>query len=239
MQPAPLQTLRYGTTQITYDVVFSARTTLAINVYPEGRVSVRAPHGSDLETIAALVQKRAGWIIKQQQRFRSYAPPTVFPREYVSGESYRYLGRQYRLKVRDGTPEQLALGRSDLFVTVRDRDPQRVQRLLERWYRAEAQRIFAERLHACWPRVAPLGVAVPTLTIRRMKTRWGSCGRNGRILLNLRLIQAPIDLIDYVLVHEVCHLKEHNHSTRYYALLDTAMPDWRERRQRLNAYEFV
>jgi predicted metal-dependent hydrolase len=72
-----------------------------------------------------------------------------------------------------------------------------------------------------------------------MKTRWGSCGRNGRILLNLRLIQAPIEAIDYVIVHELCHLKEHNHSKRYSALLDTTMPDWRERRRRLNAYEFI
>lgn len=84
-----------------------------------------------------------------------------------------------------------------------------------------------------------LDLARPTLTIRRMKTRWGSCGRSGRILLNPRLLQAPLDLIDYVVVHELCHLKEHNHSKRYYALLDAAMPDWRDRRKRINAYEFV
>ncbi len=87
--------------------------------------------------------------------------------------------------------------------------------------------------------MAYLDLPYPTLTIRHMKTRWGSCSRHGRILINLRLIQAPLELIDYVIVHEVCHLKEHNHSKRYYLLLDTAMPDWRERRERLNAYEFV
>jgi predicted metal-dependent hydrolase len=239
MQQSHLYSIDYGTTQIEYDVCFSRRKTLAIQVYPDQRVSVRAPHGSALDTIATIVGKRAGWIVKQQQRFASYAPPTVLPREYVSGESYRYLGRQYRLKVLDGTPEQVTLGRTDLFVTVRNKEPQRVQRVLEQWYRTEAHRIFAERLQACFGRVDYLGVPYPTLSIRRMKTRWGSCGRNGRILLNLRLIQAPIESIDYVVVHELCHLKEHNHSKRYYALLDTAMPDWRERRQRLNAYEFV
>ncbi len=239
MQREVLHSIAYGTTQITYDVAFSRRKTLAIHVYPDGRVSVRSPQSNSLDAVAGIVQKRAGWIVKQQQRFKSYAPPTLLPREYVSGESYRYLGRQYRLKVLDGTPEQVALGRTDVYVTVRNKAPQQVQQLLERWYRTQAQRIFADRLDVCWPRVAHLDLAYPTLAVRRMKTRWGSCGRNGRILLNLRLIQAPLDLIDYVLVHELCHLKEHNHSKRYYTLLDMAMVDWRERRQRLNEFEFV
>lgn len=239
MQRTRRHCITYGTTEIAYDVAFSHRTTLAIQVFPDGRVTVRAPQGCSLVRIEEVVGKRAGWIIKQYQRFQSYAPPTVLPREYVSGESYRYLGRQYRLKVLAGTPEQVVLGRTELYVTARDKEPQRVRRVLDTWYREEARRIFAERLAVCWPRVVHLQVASPTLSIRQMKTRWGSCGRNGRILLNLRLLQAPIDLIDYVVVHELCHLKEHNHSKRYYALLDTAMPDWRERRQRLNVCEFV
>jgi predicted metal-dependent hydrolase len=239
MQLERTHVISYGNTEIAYDLSFSRRKTLAIHVYPDGRVSVRAPEGSRLETIAGLVARRAGWIVRQQQRFSSYPPAVAVPREYISGESYRYLGRQYRLKVLDGAPEQLALGRTEIYVTARNQEPQRVQRLLERWYRAEARRVFSERLAACWPRVAHLDCAFPVLNIRRMKTRWGSCGRSGRILLNLRLIQAPIESIDYVIVHELCHLKEHNHSKRFYALLDTAMPDWRERRQRLNAYEFV
>lgn len=94
-------------------------------------------------------------------------------------------------------------------------------------------------MRACFPRVAHLDIALPPLTIRRMKTRWGSCSRDGKIILNLRLIQAPIPYIDYVIVHELCHLKEHNHSKRYYALLDTTMPDWRDWRQRLNGYELL
>ena len=208
-------------------------------MYPDQQVAVKAPNGCALATIAAIVQKRGGWIVKQQRRFGSYAPPMVATREYVSGESYRFLGRQYRLKVLDGTRSSIALGRTDMLVTVPKRDPQRVQRLLERWYRAAAQRVFHERLDHCMQRVAHLGITVPSLTIRRMKRRWGSCSRNGRIILNLRLIQAPVEHIDYVIVHELCHLKEHNHSRRYYALLDTAMPDWRDWRQQLNAYEFV
>jgi hypothetical protein len=179
MQPEPMQTIRYGTTQIAYDVVFSRRTTLAIQVYPDGRVSVRAPQGCAAETIAGIVRKRAGWIVKQQHRFRSYAPPVVVPRDYVSGESYRYLGRQYRLKVLTGLPEQVVLGWTEMYVTVRQKEPRQVQRVLERWYRAEAQRIFAERLAACWPQIAHLDVPFPTLSIRRMTTRWGAVAAVG------------------------------------------------------------
>jgi len=234
-----MHTVAYGTTQISYTVHFARRKTLAINVYPDQHVAVKAPNGCDLATVAAIVQKRGGWIVKQQRRFQHYALPAAAPREYVSGESYRYLGRQYRLKVLDGSKSTLALGRTDMLVTVPKRDGQRVQRLLERWYRAEAERVFQERLEHCVKRVAHLGIAVPPLTIRRMKRRWGSCSRDGRIILNGRLIQAPVEYIDYVIVHELCHLKEHNHSKRYYALLDKAIPDWRDWRQRLNAYEFT
>jgi hypothetical protein len=238
IQQARTHSVAYGTTHITYSVHFARRKTLAINVYPDQRVAVKAPEGCDLQTIAAIVHKRGGWIVKQQRRFQWDAPPTVAPREYVSGESYRYLGRQYRLKVFDGSTS-ITLSRTDILVTVPNRDGQRVQRLLERWYRAEAKLVFGERLERCMERVAYLGIVPPSLTIRRMKRHWGSCSRTGRIILNLRLIQAPVEYIDYVIVHKLCHLKEHNHSKRYYALLDIAMPDWREWRQRLNAYEFV
>lgn len=138
----------------------------------------------------------------------------------------------------NGRPEQVALGCTDIVVTARNKEPQRVGYVLEAWYRAESRRVFAEQRSACWPRVAHLNVLFLTLGIRRMKRRWGSCGRNGHILLNLHLLHMPIDLIDYVMVHEFCHLKEHNHSTRCYALLATAMPDWQKRRARLSTCEF-
>jgi predicted metal-dependent hydrolase len=114
--------------------------------------------------------------------------------------------------------------------------PSVVQKLLEAWYRAEAKRIFSSRMAACFPRLAHLQVAYPTLSVRRMKARWGSCSSTGNIILNLKLIHLPLECIDYVIVHELCHLKEHNHSKRYYRLLEQILPDWRERRAALNAF---
>lgn len=99
---------------------------------------------------------------------------------------------------------------------------------------ARVKAVFQERLEACYPRVARFKVAYPALVVRRMKSRWGSCTAAGKITLNLKLIQMPKECIDYVVVHELCHLKEHNHSPAFYALLGKVMPDWEERKQKLN-----
>ncbi len=232
-------TIQHVSTEIPFEIVYSRRKTLAIHVYPDGTVRVRAPLRTTRAAIAEVVHKRAAWIVKHLDRYRATAQPTPAERTYESGEDYLFLGQRLRLNVIVGAPEGVTLTNSEVIVAARDRDPRRVQRILETWFRAEAKRIFAKRIEACWKRVEHLGLERPTLEVRRMKSRWGSCGRSGKILLNLRLVQVPLDLIDYVVVHELCHLKEHNHSKRYYAVLDAAMPDWRERRQRLNTFEYV
>lgn len=227
-------TVQYGDTVIQYDLHFAPRKTLGIDVHPDLRVIVTAPPGTDLTDIAARVKKRGAWILRQQREFELYLP-LLPPRQYVSGETHRYLGKQYRLKVIADSAEQVKLTRGRLFVHTPDpQQRERVQWLLTEWYRAHARRVFAERLAACFPRVEKYGLTYPALDIRQMEKRWGSCTAEGKILLNLRLIQAPKELIDYVVMHELCHLQEHHHGAAFYALLDRVMPDWRARRQRLN-----
>ena len=105
------------------------------------------------------------------------------------------------------------------------------------WYRQQAERVFRERLEACLTKLRFLQLAEPELEIRQMNIRWGSCTPEGKIILNLRLIQVPKEYIGYVVMHELCHLKEHNHSQRFYELLNRVMPDWRAKREILNALE--
>ena len=230
--------LQFGNTIIEYHLNFAQRKTVAIDIHPDSQVIITAPEGSDPAAIEELIRKRARWILRQQRQFATYAPQEP-PRAYVSGESYRYLGRQYRLKVLEAEPPCVKQERSFIYVTVPDENnTKQVQHLLEQWYRDRARRIFQERLDLCYPRVERLGIPYPPLAIRSMKTRWGSCGHSGRIILNPRLVQTPLDCIDYVLLHELCHLKEHNHSKQYYHLLDQTLPDWRERREKLNRFEF-
>lgn len=235
------QTVRlpYGDTVIEYSYRYTQRKTLGITVHPDLRVTVAIPHGVSLGDAQAVVLRRAPWILRQQRELEQYLP-NVPPRRYVGGETHRYLGRQYRLKLKEADDGREWVKMSGGYLLVRTRakdDAARVQQLVDGWYRRQAERVFAERLAAILPRFAPWSIPTPTVRIRRMKSRWGSCSTSGNITLNLKLMQVPKSEIDYVIVHELCHLVEYNHSKRFYQLLDRMLPDWQARRQKLNAYE--
>ncbi|MHA1287450.1 MAG: M48 family metallopeptidase [Candidatus Thorarchaeota archaeon] len=164
------------------------------------------------------------------------------PREYVSGETHRYLGRQYLLKIiqiGEQETEQVRMDRGRLKINVSNPDDmERKKALLEDWYRGHAKRVFSERVDHWLPHFQRYGIESPQLVVRRMKSRWGSCTAEGKITLNLKLIQVPKHLIDYTIVHELSHLVELNHSEDYYQLLRRIMPDWEKRKEQLNRYEF-
>lgn len=234
--PVTTQSLRYGTTTITYELRYSRRKTLGIQVRPDTTVRVTAPAGAGLPAIEDVLQRKAAWIVRKQAELAA-RPPAAAQLHYTSGEIHLYLGRHYRLWLEKARKAAVALDAGSLRVQLpTPTDPQAVAALLETWYRREAQKVFAEELAAAGRRVAPLGIVPPAaVRIRRMTSRWGSCTSRGAITLNLRLIQADRTLIEYVLVHELCHLLQHNHSPAYYKLLDRALPDWRARKKRLNA----
>jgi len=237
--PGGQHRVQFGTTAITFDLLYSQRKTLAIHVYPDCTVTVDAPKGTPMQRIYELVLKRGAWILRHQRQFQDYAPVSSTPRQFVSGETWRYLGRQYRLRVEQGAPERVTLTRGWITVTTTDKtDMRRVEKLLMGWYRHQAQRVFSERWGEVAPRISAIGVFPPeSFTLRRMKSRWGSCSPKGQISLNLKLIQVDKSLIDYVILHELCHLRELNHSRAFYALLDRVMPGWRELRAKLNKSE--
>ena len=238
MSATEQRTLCYGTIPVAYTLTYESRRTLAVHVRPDLCVSVVAPEGTTLEEIEARLRKRARWILKRQRQYETYLPHLP-PRQYVSGETHRYLGRQYRLKVEGGAAEGVTLGRSYLTIGVHDNsDTDRVRELLHAWYRERAEEVFAQRLEACHPKVAHLSIPFPRLTVRVMRTRWGSASPQGRVTLNVKLIQVPVAYIDYVIYHELCHLREPHHGPAYYRLLDRIQPDWRERREGLNGYQF-
>lgn len=230
--------IQYGTTTIDYTLQHSERETLAISVHPDLSVTVDAPLDAEMPTIETRVHKRAGWILKQQRELERYLPHLP-AHEYVSGETHRYLGRQYRLKVVVSPEDSVKLKRGYIWVHVADKsDTERVRDLLESWYNDHAERVFWERVEAMLPRFQHIEMPDPQLKIKALKARWGSCTVEGVITLNLKLMQVPKKYIDYVIVHELCHMIEHNHSKRFYLLLDRMMPDWRQRRRELNEFDF-
>jgi predicted metal-dependent hydrolase len=226
--------IQFGRKRIEYRLQYSARKTLAIDVHPDLSVIVTAPAGSEDSAVEKRVKKRAAWIVQQQRFFENYLP-SVPPRRYVSGESHRYLGRQYRLRISEGDRDGVKMGRGQINVVLNDTTKkERVRTLVTRWFRDRAEIVFRE-LFAEWTTKADrFGIRAGSFQIQKMRNRWGSCTKEGHILLNPELIVAPKTCIEYVIVHELCHLKEHNHSDGFYRLLNSVMPDWEMRRERLN-----
>jgi predicted metal-dependent hydrolase len=229
--------LKYGGYQIPFRVSFNDRKKLTIHVYPEMRVEVLAPVGRDLDVILARVQRRSRWIVRQWRYFEQFQPKQP-DRRFLSGETHPYLGRHYRLKViRDVQSDVKLVGQYFVVRHATPEDSVAIQRLLDDWYVQHAKTLFLNRVVSWLSECRPLCMAVtPTLTIRKMSHRWGSCTRRGTITLNVELIKVPLIFIDYVIVHELCHLKIHSHSDAFYRLLTRSMPDWRRRKERLDSF---
>lgn len=224
----------YGRDVIHYEVRFlESRRTLTIEVHPDSSVLVRAPLGCPEPLIEERVQKRAGWISRQLADFDRYRPRTP-PRQYLSGESHLYLGRQYRLRVLQADTTSVKLTRGRFLVNLRGtQTPERVCALLHSWYLDRARAVFREVLDASLTHFK--GIEPPRLIVRAMRARWGSLSSAGRMTLNVRLVRAPRPCIEYVVTHELCHLRHRDHDARFYRLLGQVMPDWERRKHRLEA----
>ncbi|AGL02593.1 M48 family metallopeptidase [Desulfoscipio gibsoniae] len=225
--------IAYGSILIEFQVIHMVRKSLEIAVHPDSTVVIKAPAGIRFEEIKMRVCKRAGWIKRQLDYFRQFEPKTP-PRQYVGGETHLYLGKQYRLKIISGERDGVKLVRGYFLIQVKDNaSSDKVKSLLEAWYADKATGRFRESFERCWPSFEKLSLTKPRLQIRCMKKRWGSLSKNGTLTLNADLIRAPKECIDYVVAHELCHLKYHDHSPAFYGLLDRVMPDWKKRKHKL------
>ena len=227
-----LKMTAYEADSIPFRVVYSKRRTIEIAVHPDLSVVVKAPKRLSLNEIHTFVLKKAGWVKKKIAHFQKGGPRPL-PRTYVNGEMHLYLGCEYRLDIVAGEKDRVEFLHECLQVVCRgEATSERVQHLLEQWYREKAREQFAERLSCCLPAFPQL-VGIPKLAIRKMKTRWGSLSPNGTVNLNLDLIRASPQCIDYVITHELCHIQHRNHGAGFYRLLESVMPDWKSRKQEL------
>ncbi|WP_066160705.1 M48 family metallopeptidase [Hydrogenophaga pseudoflava] len=219
-------TLRRQTTRVVPRV--------AIHVEPDGRVQVDAPPSTPLADVLAAVRKRSRWI-SQHVAAAKARMVHVLPREYVSGESIHYLGKRYRLKVvvEPASAAEAKLRGAFVVVNVPCHDVDQIRACIDTWYRERAREVFAIRLNVIseplrWVR------EVPSFRLQFMTRQWGSCSPSGRLTLNPRLVAAQREAIDYVLLHEMCHLKHYNHSSAFYRTLTLYMPDWERVKARLD-----
>jgi predicted metal-dependent hydrolase len=214
------------------------RRTLEISVAPDRQVTVTAPATASTERIALGVRRRAGWILRQQRAYEELPPPP-YPRQWVAGETHRYLGRQYRLKLVQGAQASARLSGAFFVVSVpQPDDRQLVRRTMERWYRHHATRLLTSRVSNALASTTWLRMSEPPcVTIRAMRLRWGSATRNGRVYFNADLVKLPLGCIDYVVMHELVHLKILHHGPAFWGLLARCMPDWERWLEKLSKQE--
>ncbi len=233
--------LTYGSEAIVFVVEERpARQTLGIEVHPDGNVRVLVPPGCEDATVHERLTLRAGWISRQLATFARYERCTAprVPRQFLSGESHRYLGRQYRLRVvpndSTATREQVKLTRGEMVVSSPAAlKPERVRALLHRWYLDHAHELYARVVDEAFAAFGKRGLTRPNVVIREMRGRWGSLSPGGQMTLNSRLIQAPRRCIEYVVLHELCHLVHRDHGSGFFLLLAERMPDWQKWKDRL------
>ena len=207
-----------------------------LRIRRDGSVWVSANEHVPEQFIEAFVQRKRDYILKVQNAFAQQALCQIQDRKYVSGEAFLLLGRSLRLQVSCNPEESIHSDGVYLFLNIKnDSDFEHKRRMIMKFYQDQCVRVFHEILDKQFPLVEKYGISRPALRIRSMKTQWGSCvSQKGVITLNRRLIDAPLNCIEYVITHELCHLMVANHSKEFYDMLSVFMPDWKERKRVLD-----
>ena len=226
------KSIKYGEREIFYNLQYLERKTMTIAVHPDGTVIVKAPIQTPFDKIEARLKKRSKWIAKHLDYFINLKPK-VTPRQFVSGETHLYLGRRYKLKIIIDNKEKVVATRGNIVVYSKFRDSDRIKNLVEKWYKEKADEHFTKSLNKCFEKFNKYNLRKPVLKIRKMKTRWGSYSTKGTVTLNLELIKAQSECIDYVVTHELCHMLHKNHGNGFYKLLSKMMPEWEKTKSKL------
>lgn len=230
---------RIGDQLLAYEFQRASRRTIGLSVGPQG-LSVRAPHWTPLAEVDALLLRKADWVLAKLRQLEQASRLAPAPTEWRQGSVLPCLGRSLVLELdsqsaadlepdSEGLAAALAGGRLRLALA-RDASAERVRALAQAWLMCAAQQVFLERLEHFAPR---LGVRYRSLKLSSAVTRWGSASANGSLRLNWRLVHLELELIDYVVVHELSHLREMNHGPEFWRVVASVMPDYEPRRQRL------
>jgi len=222
--------IQFGSRTIDFRLEYSDRKSLGITVTPEMEVLVKAPTDTSMEKVKEKIRKKAPWIIKQQSFFLSFQPKTP-NRKYISGETHLYLGRQYRLQIEIGQVESVKL--KGKFIVVTTSEKSRTKSLLHDWYLQHARSKFHALAEPLIDKFKKYKVEPSSIVLRNMPTRWGSCTPKGKIILNPELIKAPKVCIEYVIIHELCHLIHQDHTQKFIDLQAKEMKDWEKWKMKL------
>jgi len=208
----------------------SDRKTFGITITPDMEVIFRVPKGTSLDRIKEYAVRRKAWILRQLGFFEQYHPKRT-KRLYVSGETYLYLGKEYRLKIIEDNNEDVELnGEYICLYTPRVNNHAAVGHIIRKWYRERAEEIFTKRhLELQNEFSSILGYWIDFQGVRNLRSKWGEYNHtSGSYTLNVDLVMAPVRSIDYVIMHEIVHHKHINHDKNFFSILEKVMPDWRK-----------
>jgi predicted metal-dependent hydrolase len=224
------------TDEIKYQIVFSRRRTISLIVSPEKGVTVRAPYRTSIRTIEKFVNEKSGWIRKNLEK-HSELIRINHDKLYVDGETHLFMGKEYFIRIKESVKP--FVNQYDNYIEIGVdiiNDREKIKMLLERWYRQNALEHFVKKLNEILIRYKDFNFSPSKLTVKSLKSRWGSCTSKGRITISTELIKLEERFTEYVIIHELCHLKYHNHGKDYYRLLLELVPDYKVIRKELRRY---
>lgn len=216
---------------ITFTIARSPkRKTACIAVYPSGEVKLTVPFRTSQAQAQKYIEQKAGWVLSKLKAFEAQGARDVKKR-YVDGEIFLFQGREYTLKVSQGAGPIVTLGDKTLNVFAPDPgDREVIKSAVFRWYRFQAETALREPV-AAYARA--LGVTAPQFKVKNQSKRWGSCTSKNLLNFNLKIVMAPPEQLEYVAAHEVCHVQVKDHSSRYWSVLESIMPDCDTRKRAL------
>ena len=226
------QIFTYGNYSYEYFLIKQPRKTVSLTVQPSLKIILKCPIDYKDEKIQKFLENKWRWLEKQLRYFEKYKKE-VLVKKYISGESFLYLGRQYKLMVKKAKEDKVNLkyGSLLLFTSKNISNKNNNKKILQNWYTERTEKIFLEEYKKVL-KVFDYDFE-PQLATREMNRRWGSFLNHKKIILNPRLIQASKECIAYVITHELCHLKHKNHDTKFYKALKSKIPNWEEVKEKL------
>ncbi|MDD4013503.1 MAG: SprT family zinc-dependent metalloprotease [Candidatus Omnitrophica bacterium] len=206
---------------LIHTIVRSRRRTLALEIVSDARLIVRAPHRASLDDIRRAVRKKLPWILEKQRLARERAEK--FPqKEFIAGETFMFLGEPFKLSIKNDLPQALVFNGSGFYL--RERDKGSARKLFTEWYSRRAFEIIDQRVRYYAGRH---GLEFSGIRISNARKRWGSCGAKGKLSFSWRIVMAPMNVVDYVVVHELAHLVEKNHRSGFWAKVRGMLPEYR------------
>lgn len=232
--PKPKNKFVFGSYVYHYDLIRQNRKTLSLTVKPDLRIVVKCPLHAERTRINEFLRRKWSWLEKQLNFFRKHQHK-LYQKEYLSGESFLYLGRQYKLIRKKGSENKLTLTKGVLLLqtSVSNRDKVYAKYLISQWYKEKMEEVFSERYQEALQKFSYENP--PNVIIKDMRKRWGSFYQKNIIVLNPKLIYCSKDCIDYVIAHELCHVRFKNHDKNFYIFLKEKFPRWEKIKEKLES----